>query len=68
MDYLPHLLTAMALILVLEGIFPFLSPCLWRKVVQKVADRTDQSLRLFGLFCMLLGAGLMYYVHTSYSL
>lgn len=56
------LLTALALMLVLEGILPFLSPDTLRRVIQQMAAMDDRSLRLSGLFSMLAGILLLYLV------
>jgi hypothetical protein len=47
--------TALALMLVLEGLFPFLSPGGWRKTFLKLLELKDGQLRFFGLSAMLLG-------------
>ncbi|RFA30467.1 DUF2065 domain-containing protein [Alkalilimnicola ehrlichii] len=54
------LLTALALLLVLEGILPFLNPAGMRRTLLQVAQLNDRSLRIAGLVAMLLGAGLLY--------
>lgn len=41
--------------LVLEGLFPFLSPGGWRKTFLKLMELRDGQLRFFGLSSMLLG-------------
>ncbi|MEE4360302.1 MAG: DUF2065 domain-containing protein [Pseudomonadales bacterium] len=56
------LATALCLVLVIEGVLPFLSPRSWRGMVAKLALSDDRSLRLAGLASMLLGAGLLYLV------
>ncbi len=57
-----ELLVAFSLVLVIEGILPFLSPRRWRDTVRGVAELDNRSLRLMGLFSMLLGLGLLYWV------
>ena len=47
--------TALALLLVLEGLFPFISPAGWRRTFAKLMELRDGQLRFFGLTCMLLG-------------
>ena len=47
--------TALALMLVLEGLFPFLSPGGWRQTFMKLMQLRDGQLRFFGLTAMLLG-------------
>ncbi|MCI0749953.1 MAG: DUF2065 domain-containing protein [Nevskiales bacterium] len=46
---------AFALMLVLEGLWPFLSPPRWRTVIQRVSLLEDRALRTFGLVCMVGG-------------
>ena len=46
---------AVALVLVLEGILPFVSPKSWRNAVLMVARLEDRALRVLGLSSMLLG-------------
>ena len=51
--------TALALMLVLEGLFPFLSPGGWRQTFAKLLQLRDGQLRFFGLASIGLGlAGL----------
>jgi len=53
---------ALALVLVLEGVMPFLSPRGYRETVRKLAEIPDRQLRLFGLASMLLGVAFLYLV------
>jgi uncharacterized protein len=53
------LFTAMALVLVLEGLLPFFSPALWRRVMQQALALSDGQLRSVGLGAMLLGLALL---------
>jgi uncharacterized protein len=55
-------LTAAALVLVLEGVLPFLSPLAWRRTMLQVAQLNDTALRLSGLASMVLGIVLLYAV------
>ena len=54
--------TALCLVLIIEGILPFLYPARWRRLVEQLAEVDDRSLRLAGLVSMVLGAGLLYLV------
>jgi uncharacterized protein len=45
---------AMALVLVFEGLFPFISPAGWRRTFSQILQMTDGQLRFFGL-CSILG-------------
>lgn len=51
---------AFCLLLVLEGILPFLYPTRWRRLVVNLATITDRQLRIMGLLTMLIGIGLLY--------
>ncbi len=51
---------ALCLLLVLEGILPFLYPARWRQLLASLAQVSDRQLRFAGLLCMLLGTGLLY--------
>ena len=57
------LLRALALVLVLEGIMPFLSPASWRSAIRGLAALEDRSLRWIGLASMLLGLLLLHLTH-----
>ncbi|MBC9249190.1 hypothetical protein A9179_02750 [Pseudomonas alcaligenes] len=54
---------ALCLVLVLEGVLPFLYPRQWRAVLAQVAQLSDRRLRLIGLASMLLGTALLYLLH-----
>lgn len=56
------LAAALCLVLVIEGLLPFLSPGTWRGLMVQVARSSDAGLRVAGLASMLLGAGLLYLV------
>lgn len=49
------LLVAFALMLVLEGIVPFLSPGTWRETFRRLIQLTDGQVRFIGLTSMLAG-------------
>ena len=56
------LLIAFALMLILEGILPFLLPSIWRDTFKKLIESGDNQVRFIGLTSMLLGLGLLYLV------
>ena len=47
--------TALALMLVFEGLFPFISPGGWRQTFLKLLQLRDGQLRFFGLTCIVIG-------------
>lgn len=49
---------AMALVLVIEGLFPFLSPGGWRRMFTQILALSDGQVRFFGL-CS-IAAGLLW--------
>lgn len=53
---------ALCLMLVLEGIIPFLYPARWRNLVVRLAIVSDRQLRIMGLISMAVGVGLLYIV------
>lgn len=55
-----NLWAAMALMLVIEGILPFLAPALWRETFRKMTEMSDGQLRFVGLFSMVGGLLLLY--------
>lgn len=56
------ILTALCLVLVIEGLMPFLSPGRWRGALAQLSQLDDRSVRLIGLASMLLGTLLLYWV------
>ena len=57
-----YLLTALALMLVIEGVLPFLAPGLWRETFRRITEMSDGQLRFIGLTSMLSGLLLLLYV------
>ncbi|OGA29732.1 MAG: DUF2065 domain-containing protein [Betaproteobacteria bacterium RIFCSPLOWO2_02_FULL_65_24] len=55
------LLMAFALMLVIEGILPFLLPHVWRDMFRRIVAMSDGQIRFFGLSSMLLGLILLYF-------
>ncbi len=58
------LLSAFCLMLVIEGIMPFLYPRRWRQLVATLANVDDKSLRIIGLVTMLVGLGFLYLLRS----
>ena len=53
---------ALSLVLVIEGIVPFLYPKRWRRLVAQMAMIDDKTMRIIGLMSMLSGLGLLFLV------
>jgi len=46
---------AFALMLVIEGILPFLFPTQWRETFRRITQLSDGQIRFFGLSSMIAG-------------
>jgi uncharacterized protein YjeT (DUF2065 family) len=55
-----NLLTAFALLLVIEGLLPFLLPAAWRETFRRLIELSDGQLRFIGLASLLAGLALLY--------
>ena len=55
------LLMAFALMLIIEGILPFLAPSTWRDTFRKITEFSDGQIRFFGLSSMIVGLLLLYF-------
>ena len=53
------LLMAFALMLVIEGILPFVAPAAWRETFLRLAHMADGQIRFVGLSSILLGLALL---------
>ena len=51
---------ALALVLVIEGLFPLISPGGWRQTFQRLLVLRDGQLRFFGLCSILLGLAVLW--------
>jgi uncharacterized protein YjeT (DUF2065 family) len=54
-SYWGTLLAAFALMLVLEGVLPFLSPGSWRSAFRRFIELSDGQIRFLGLTSMIIG-------------
>lgn len=57
-----EILTAVALVCVLEGLLPFAAPHKYREMVAELARLSDNSLRTVGLAIIIVGLVLLYFV------
>jgi len=58
-----YLLLGLAMMLVVEGMFPFLLPELWRNMFRKLVTLSDGQLRFFGITSMLTGLILLQWIN-----
>ena len=54
---------ALCLVLVIEGIIPFVYPKRWKEMVVVVAEIDDKTLRVVGFVSMVTGTGLLYLIN-----
>ncbi|MDH3416570.1 MAG: DUF2065 domain-containing protein [Gammaproteobacteria bacterium] len=62
--YWTEILTACALLLVLEGILPFVGPNRYKQLVAQIVRLSDNQLRAAGLTAMVAGLGLLFFVRS----
>ena len=58
-------LRALALVMVIEGLLPFLSPRRFRESMLRASSLDDRLLRAFGLIALVLGAGLLQFLNST---
>lgn len=58
-----NLVPALALVLVIEGMLPFLNPKAWRDAMMQAAKLPDRVLRALGFASMMAGVIILYFVH-----
>lgn len=54
-----NLLLAFALMLVIEGLLPFVAPRVWRETFRRATELADGQLRFIGLSSIILGLALL---------
>jgi uncharacterized protein YjeT (DUF2065 family) len=60
--YWTDILTAVALVFVLEGMLPFISPAKYRQMVAEITRLSDSTIRNIGLVVMIAGLLLLFVV------
>jgi len=60
-----NLMAAFALMLVLEGILPFIAPAVWREAFRKMTEMSDGQVRFVGLLSMLGGLLILFFVKNA---
>ena len=60
---LQDLLTAFALLLIIEGLMPGLAPAVWQKMIRDLSQMNPKSIRIGGIISMLAGAFLLQFLH-----
>ncbi len=55
-------ITAFALMLIMEGILPFISPNKWREMMAMVFNMKTSEIRLLGLTSMITGLIILFFI------
>jgi uncharacterized protein YjeT (DUF2065 family) len=55
---------ALALMLILEGVLPFIAPNLWRDTFHRITQMSDGQIRFVGLSSMLVGLLLLLWIRA----
>ena len=59
-----EILTALALVLVIEGLLPFASPGRYRQMVAQIVGMSDNNIRAVGLVVIVIGLALLFVVRS----
>jgi len=57
-------LMALALMLIFEGLLPFIAPTLWRDTFRRIIQMSDGQIRFVGLSSMIVGLLLLLWTRT----
>jgi len=57
------ILTAFALLLIIEGLLPMIAPQAWQKAMQELSRHNPKVIRIGGIVSMLAGAFLLQFLH-----
>ena len=57
-----YILSALALMLIIEGVLPFLAPGVWRDTFRRITEMSDGQVRFIGLTSMICGVALLLFV------
>ena len=57
------ILTAFALLLIIEGLLPMIAPQAWQKAMQELSRHNPKFIRIGGIISMLAGAFLLQFLH-----
>jgi uncharacterized protein YjeT (DUF2065 family) len=64
---LKYILLAVGLVLVIEGILPFVSPTRYHDLMARMLSMSPRALRVMGLILMVLGVIIVVVMHKLYN-
>lgn len=56
------LISAIALVFILEGLLPFVFPGLWKKMMTQAVQSSERDLRIMGLFSIAVGMVVLFFL------
>jgi hypothetical protein len=61
---LQDLMVAFSLLMVIEGLLPFISPKTWKNMMESITKQADRNIRIFSLISMLIGSFTLYIIRS----
>lgn len=58
------IIAAIALVMIFEGVLPFIAPKAWKNMLLQLAQMEDTHLRIFGVIMMVTGAITFKYIQS----
>jgi hypothetical protein len=58
------IIAAIALVMIFEGIMPFIAPKAWKNMLLQIAQMEEKHLRIFGAIIMVAGAFTFKYIQS----
>ncbi|SFK47147.1 DUF2065 domain-containing protein [Methylophaga sulfidovorans] len=62
-EFIHSLLIATALVLIIEGIMPFLNPTMFKRALLQTVSMNDRQIRMIGLISMFTGLIFLYWIN-----
>jgi len=60
------LLKVLAMVLIIEGIMPFVTPIRWKKYLQRMIEANNRQVRIMGFVLLIVGSVLLFVVHDVF--
>lgn len=60
------LLKVLAMVLIIEGIMPFVTPIRWKKYLQRMIEANTRQVRIMGFVLLIVGSVLLFVVHDLF--
>ncbi len=60
------LLKVLAMVLIIEGIMPFVTPIRWKKYLQRMIEANNRQVRIMGFVLLIVGSVLLFVAHDLF--